>query len=159
MSTTTEAILAALRVGPADAAPIAERAGIGHSTASKALVALAGESRVVRTPGGGEGARRLPDTWSLPAAAAIPAETADPTEPPEAATQSASTAGRLAKGELRSLVLAYLNEHPGEHTPTAVAKALQGRSAGAVANALATLATGGKIALTTVAPRRYRATS
>src|SRR5437868_63827 len=61
---STAAVLAALAAGPADAAEIAERAGIGRSTASKALAALAGQGTVERTPGGREGGRRLADLWS-----------------------------------------------------------------------------------------------
>ena len=55
-------------------------------------------------------------------------------------------------------MLAYLRDHPGEHTPTAVARALEGRSAGAVGNALAKLADAGEAVQTSPAPRRYRAT-
>ncbi len=49
---------------------------------------------------------------------------------------------RLRPGELDGLVLSYLCEHrkDGPLTATAIAKGLDGRSAGAVANCLARLA-------------------
>ena len=165
MSTTTntaEAVLAALEAGPADAAAIAERAGIGRSTAGKALVALAARGAVQRSPGGRDGARRLPDTWSLPAPRDAQPGTAEPAAEAPAAVgepRPESPLGRLAKGELRTLVLAFLREHPGEHTPTTVARALAGRSSGAVGNALAKLADAGEAVQTSPAPRRYRAAS
>jgi len=56
-------------------------------------------------------------------------------------------------------VLAYLplRDHPGTHSPTALAKALDGRSSGAVVNALARLVEVGDAVQTSQAPRRYRA--
>ena len=155
-NSTVEAVLAALAAGPADVAEIAERAGIGRSTASKALAALAGQGIVERTPGGRDGGRRLADRWSLPAAPTGPEAEATPGVAGGAAEPA--DRNRLGKGQLRGLVLAYLRDHPGEHTPTAVARALEGRSAGAVGNALAKLADTGEAVQTSPAPRRYRAT-
>jgi len=149
-----ESVLAALATGPADAAEIAKRASIGRSTASKALAALAGQGAVERTPGGRNGGRRLPDRWSLPAA---PAEFEAEPGTTEGVAEARAT-NRLGRGELRGLVLTYLRDHPGEHAPTAVAKALEGRSSGAVANAMAKLADAGEAVQTNPAPRRYRAT-
>ena len=57
-TTTAEAVLAALSSGPASAAEVAEAAGIGRSTATKVLAALAAGGQVVRSPGGRNGARR-----------------------------------------------------------------------------------------------------
>ena len=54
--------------------------------------------------------------------------------------------GRLGNGELRRQVAAWLDENPGPHTPGTIAKAL-GRSAGAVGNALKTLADRGEAEL------------
>ena len=54
--------------------------------------------------------------------------------------------GRLGNGELRRQVAAYLDENPGPHTPGTIAKALD-RSAGAVGNALKTLADRGEAEL------------
>jgi nitric oxide reductase NorQ protein len=65
--------------------------------------------------------------------------------------------GRLGNGELRRQVAAYLDEHPGACTPTVIAKALD-RSAGAVGNALKTLAERGEAELESGKPARYQAT-
>jgi len=65
--------------------------------------------------------------------------------------------GRLGNGELRRQVAAYLDEHPGARTPTVIAKALD-RSAGAVGNALKTLAEREQAARDPGKPARYRAT-
>ncbi|GAB4054767.1 MarR family transcriptional regulator [Catellatospora paridis] len=65
---------------------------------------------------------------------------------------------RLAKGELRGLVLDYLREHPDlEFGPTAIAKAL-GRADGAVINACNKLAANGQALRTQDAPARFKAT-
>jgi nitric oxide reductase NorQ protein len=66
--------------------------------------------------------------------------------------------GRLGNGQLRRQVAAWLDGHPGPHTPTVIAKALN-RSAGAVGNALKTLADRGQAMLEPGKPARYRATS
>ena len=65
--------------------------------------------------------------------------------------------GRLGNGELRRQVAAWLDENPGPHTPGTIAKALD-RSAGAVGNALKTLAGLGQAELESVKPARYQAT-
>jgi nitric oxide reductase NorQ protein len=65
--------------------------------------------------------------------------------------------GRLGNGELRRQVAAYLDENPGPHTPGTIAKALE-RSAGAVGNALKTLADRGEAELESGKPARYQAT-
>ena len=65
--------------------------------------------------------------------------------------------GRLGNGEWRRQVAAYLDETPGAHTPGTIAKALD-RSAGAVGNALKTLAEREQAELTPGTPARYRAT-
>ena len=51
--------------------------------------------------------------------------------------------GQLGNGELRRQVAAYLDENPGSRTPGTIARALD-RSAGAVGNALKTLAERGR---------------
>ena len=151
-TTTTEAVLAALCSGPASAAEVAETAGIGRSTAAKALAALAATGQVERTPGGRDGARRLPDRFALPVAAG------DPDRPAGDGGESKdSVSSRLGKGELAAMVAAFLADHPGAHTPSAVAKALGGRSAGAVGNALGRLVASGQATQTGDRPRRYRA--
>ncbi|KPM50281.1 ATPase AAA [Frankia sp. R43] len=65
---------------------------------------------------------------------------------------------RLSPYALHRLVAEYLLDNPGSHSPTAVAKALGGRSSGAVGNALDRLTEAGQAALTSPAPRRYAAT-
>ena len=64
--------------------------------------------------------------------------------------------GRLGNGELRRQVAAWLDENPGACTPTVIARAL-GRSAGAVGNALKTLADRRQADLVPGRPARYRA--
>ncbi len=166
MTTTTaptakEAILAALARKPdATATELAQDAGLGRSTAAKALAALEAEGQVRRTLGGRDGARRLADRWA-------PATVTDqPTTRPKkrrnrgstqtAPTISAAEAGaRLGKGQLRGKVLEHLRAQPGgEFTPNAVAKAL-GHSSGAVGNALVRLAAAGEVEEVSDRPRRY----
>ena len=65
--------------------------------------------------------------------------------------------GRLGNGELRRQVAAWLDENPGPCTPGTIAKALE-RSAGAVGNALKTLADRGEAELVPGKPARYQAT-
>jgi len=65
--------------------------------------------------------------------------------------------GRLGNGELRRQVAAYLDENPGPCTPGTIAKALD-RSAGAVGNALKTLADRGEAEPVPGKPARYQAT-
>lgn len=81
--------------------------------------------------------------------------TSSTTTPPS--TVPAPVTGKLRTGQLRQIVAAHLAATPGEHTPGTVARAL-GRSAGAVANALATLAARGEAELACEKPVRYRAT-
>jgi hypothetical protein len=67
-----------------------------------------------------------------------------------------STGGpRLGGGELRSLVLAALQDS-GEMSPTGIANRLD-RSSGAVANALEKLVEQGQAVCTSAKPRRYKA--
>ncbi len=151
-TTPAEAVLAVLADHPAtSAAVLAEAAGIGRSTATKVLAALAAEAKVTRIDGGREHGRRLPDCWSLPAAATRTRRAA----PSDAATRDG--APRLAKGELASLVLAHLEANPGEHSPYELAKALGAKSTGAVGNALDRLTARGEAVRSAAAPRRYRA--
>ncbi len=158
--TPADAIGAALSAHPgATAAELAEVAGIGRSTAAKGLAALEQAGTARRTPGGREGGRRLPDRWQRvdPNAPDIPSAD-DGAEPVEAA------AGRLGKGALRDLVLAYLVTHADSGSdgdglgPTAIAKGLGGKSSGAVGNALQRLEEEGRVRLVQASPRRYRTT-
>jgi len=197
---SVEAILDALRQRPgATATELAETAGVGRSTAGKALATLEAQGRVARQRGASEGGRPAPDLWTLvrdraghapqpaakpaadrPAAAApaaaptggeaLPATSTPDTGTAEQATGPASQAGagtdqpadtstrsgpRLRPGALRGLVKAWLAERPGQaFSPTRIAKEL-GRSAGAVGNALATMAAQGQVTQTSRKPRRY----
>ena len=73
-------------------------------------------------------------------------------------TARTTTTGRLGQGELRRRVAAHLAGDPAvASTPTAIARAL-GKSAGAVGNALTTLAARGEAERIPGAPARYRAT-
>ncbi|WP_435245029.1 helix-turn-helix domain-containing protein [Streptomyces tendae] len=167
----------------ATAAEIAAHAGIGGSTAGKALTALESHNLAYRERGEKEGGRKTADRWyhrpveatpehisdepeatSEPAPEA-PAEAAEPEASPQApaaqpepeapAAEAAPTA-RLARGSLRQMVYEYLEAHPADEIgPSGLAKIL-GRSAGAVANALVTLTDHGQAERTAESPRRYR---
>lgn len=66
---------------------------------------------------------------------------------------------RLGPGELRAKVLTFLTDHPGQsYTLGEIARALGGRSTGAVGNALATLARTGQVTRAGVRPCRFAAT-
>lgn len=146
---TAEAILEALtKTGEATVAELAQVAGIGRSTASKALATLEADGRARRLSGGRDGGRRRPDQWSLaePAARARSAKAPKPSEVDR----------RLRPGALADLVVEYLKANPDEPLgPTAIGKGLE-RSQGAVANALARLAETGAAVCVSESPRRYR---
>lgn len=61
-----DALLVALAEAPASAAEIAPSAGVGRSTATKALAGLAASAKVERSAGGRDGGRRVADRRSLP---------------------------------------------------------------------------------------------
>lgn len=66
------------------------------------------------------------------------------------------TAARLAPGALRGMVEDYLRDHSREEFgPTAIAKALGGKSSGAVSNALEKLVADGTAVKTKEKPRRF----
>jgi len=70
----------------------------------------------------------------------------------------AAPKGRLGNGQLRRQVAEYLTDHPGPCKTGEIAKALD-RSAGAVGNALTTLADRGEADLVPGKPIRYEANS
>lgn len=144
-TTTVETVLAAVTARPgATAVDLADVTGLGRSTVTRTLARLDQARQVTRTPGGRDNGRKQPDRWSVPIA-----------EADGDATTDVPTGGKLGKGQLRSLVLDYLRDRPGEtQSPTAIAKAL-GRSSGAVGNALAKLAGDGTVTQTSAKPRRY----
>ncbi|WP_051362609.1 MarR family transcriptional regulator [Amycolatopsis thermoflava] len=81
-------------------------------------------------------------------------ETARGTNPP---LDDGQKADRLAPGALRGMVEDYLRDHPDdEFGPTAIAKALGGKSSGAVSNALDKLVLDGTAVRTKDKPRRFR---
>jgi nitric oxide reductase NorQ protein len=83
--------------------------------------------------------------------------TPPPPAPGPAPAPRITPTGRLGQGELRRLAAAHLAASPGPHTPGEIARAL-GKSAGAVGNALTTLAGRGEAAREAGTPIRYRAT-
>jgi len=147
-----DAVLVALAEGPASAAEIAPSAGVGRSTATKALAGLAASGKVERSTGCRDGGRRVADRWSLPPAEMTPGHCPNP-------TGGGSSPAGLGKGGLARLVLTLLRDHPDEHSPTAVAKALDGRSSGAVGNALIRLVEVGEVTQNGQSSRRYQAVS
>ena len=74
------------------------------------------------------------------------------------AAPAATPKGRLGNGQLRRQVAEYLAGHPGPCKTGEIAKAL-GRSAGAVGNALTTLAGNGEADLVPGKPVSYQANS
>ncbi len=140
---TAETVLAAVTASPeATAADLAAAIGLGRSTVTKTLASLERAGQVTRTPGGRASGRKQLDHWSVPIA-----------EVGSSAVE-AQSGGKLGKGQLRSLVLGYLCDRPGEeHSPTAIGRAL-GRSSGAVGNALAKLAVDGTVTEASATPRR-----
>jgi DNA-binding MarR family transcriptional regulator len=172
-----EAILAGLALhSEATAAELAERIGIGKSTATRYLAALEAEGKARRTPGGWNDGRRFADRWSVTpteSEAPSPGTPSPPPAPPitlataaaprvaaadpkSSAPTPGASGDRLAPGGLGALVLAYLAARPGESFgPSAVGKAL-GRSGGAVSNALAAMAVRGQVTQVGDKPRRYQ---
>jgi DNA-binding MarR family transcriptional regulator len=166
---STSAVWAALVTNnDATGAELAAHADVGRSTANKVLAALETAGAAVRQPGGRDGGRSLPDRWRAHTGEATPepelSMSPEPAETPEHGTDDAEPElpttvfpnGRLAKGQLRDMVLAHLREHHSqEFSPTAIGRAL-GRSAGAVANASEKLVEDALVTRTSAAPRRYR---
>ena len=72
------------------------------------------------------------------------------------AAPAAAPKGRLGNGQLRRQVAEYLTDHPGPCKVGDIARALA-RSAGAVGNALTTLADRGEADLVPGKPIRYQA--
>ena len=165
------------------AAEVAGALGIGRSTAAKRLARLEAAGTIRRNPGGRSGGARVADRWSLatPAPDSRPPERATGTDPAATSGEAASPSesdlggpgpdagapseaagdanGRLAPGALGALVREYLAARPGQSFgPSGIGKAL-GRSAGAVSNALSTMAAAGEVQLVAERPRRYRIAS
>jgi hypothetical protein len=96
------------------AAEVAGAAKLGRSTASKVLARLADSGKVARVRGGRDGARRLPDRFSL---------SGKPTRAIKRQAAGAATNGsggeRLKPGQLDGLVIAFLkkNDDSAPHSP------------------------------------------
>lgn len=125
------------------AAEIATTGELGRSTVSKILTKLESAGKAKRSAGGRNGARRLPDRWSL-------------TGSRSRRNRQAASGDKLGPGQLDGLVLDYMRVHATEEPlgPAAVAKGL-GRSSGAVGNCLKRLSAAGKVRLAGDHPRRY----
>ena len=109
-------------------------------------------------PGADPAASATPFVPAIPPADPPPAPpVAVPAGP--APVAASGKAGRLSPGELRRQVAAFLDTHPGEHTPGEIARGLGDRSSGAVGNALEALAASGAAKQTTDRPRRFTATA
>lgn len=147
-----DAVLTALAAHPGTTATeLAADAGLGRSTVAKALATLEAEGKAHRTPGGRDGARRLPDRWD-PVVADEEAERSKKDALPEPAMEVERC---LGKGQLRAMVLEHLLAQPGQAlSPAAIAKAL-GHSSGAIGNALRRLTETGEVVEVSQAPRRY----
>jgi hypothetical protein len=140
----------------ATAADLAAAAGLGRSTASKILARLEQADEVRRHQGGRDGARRLPDHWTLAATTPALDATAEQDDEPAKNATPASNHERLKPGQLEGLILTYMQEHPAEPLgPGAVAKALQ-RSSGAAGNGLVRLTRAKKVRQVNDKPRRYQ---
>ena len=124
---TDDTIVKALAAGgEVTAGELADRLGMGQSTAAKRLAALEAAGAVRRTPGGRVNGVRAADRWSSVAAAADTAEPAVPdtdvsatdgTAPVEAVRAEPAGpggSGRLGRGALGTLVRDYLAARPGE---------------------------------------------
>ena len=133
---------------------IATAISMSKSPVAKALARLEQDGEVYRVPGGHDGKARQPDTWYHTAThQAQPGATAAETV---AGTGETEPSGRLAKGELKTLVLGFLEANPGmEYGPSQLAKKLD-RAAGAIANVLDKAAADRIVEMTRIRPKRYR---
>jgi len=104
-----------------------------------------------------EPARPTTADTTTPAPRASAATTAgNTTAAVSAADAAAGATGRLRKGQLADLTLAWLRGHPGAHTASAIGKATA-RSSGAIANALEKMATAGTVTQVADHPRTFTA--
>ncbi|MEU0470905.1 MarR family transcriptional regulator, partial [Amycolatopsis sp. NPDC006131] len=129
---------------PEDLTPAAEAAGTADSPEE-----TPSEGPATSKPQADEGI----DTEAAPA---TPGEAADPDTSTDNVGSDGQQTERLAPGALRGMVEDYLRDHPGdEFGPTAIAKALGGKSSGAVSNALDKLVADGTAVRTKDKPRRF----
>lgn len=156
MSTDTDArVLATVAETSGTTPQIAAAIGRSKSPVAKALARLEKAGEVYRMPGGHDGQARQPDTWYHTQAASTETKNETGNETEDAAG-SDEPSGRLARGELKALVLEYLEQNAGsEYGPSQLAKKLD-RSAGAIANILDKAALDRIVELTHIRPKRYR---
>lgn len=172
----------ALSSQPQTTAQVVAAAGVGRSTAGKALARWAKAGLIIRRDGGDE---KPASTWSrlpehpapvpapetntaitdappqpepvddgIPKDSALDESGAD-TEAPMHVIVASAKPKRLKPGGLYGLVEDYLRDHPGEEFgPSQIGKALN-RSSGAVNNALEKMATQGVAVKTRNAPKRF----
>lgn len=164
MSTTTTKAAAGERVAAALAgrpqvtvAELAADTGLGQSTVGKALTALEADGAACRRPGGRDGARRLPDRWSVTPAAndAVSPPPLGPVTAEPARAARGQVDGRLRPGQLREVVAGLLARATEPVSPTRLAKAAGGRSAGAVGNCLERLVAAGVAVRVSDRPKTY----
>lgn len=96
---------------------------------------------------------QVPDSDTVTDAGQAPA-----TVPPQPGRQNGAALPRLHRGQLRTKVLSVLQDNPDDaFTPRDVSKRLEGRSDGAIANALDKLVEHGNAELVCERPRRFQA--
>ncbi|MGW7074659.1 hypothetical protein [Streptomyces sp. NPDC054866] len=102
-------------------AQLALAAGLGRSTAGKALVTLEEHGLAIRTPGGHEGARRTPDRWDpapIGACREQQTETEEDSEPHEDGADTEATVPTPA-----AVTITHPSDIPQGVTPAAPAEA------------------------------------
>ena len=165
---------AAKRLARLETAGVVRRAPGGRSGGAKvadrwSLARPTAETDPAADTATGVSAPTAPDAPAAPGATAAAdaapepedarAATADATADEGGSKGAAGPEPRLGPGTLRTLVREYLAARPGQSFgPSGIAKAL-GRSAGAVSNALSTMAESGEVDLVAERPRRYRIAS
>lgn len=167
---TAAALAAALRDNPGSPSTVlAAVAGIGKSTAAKLLAAWEKEGFAVRNAEGkGAAAWALAEVAPEPQPEPAPVVEAPVAEVPEqrkaseptGAVRPVGSVGKgglvvLGRGGLRAEVLDYMADNDGEHTPAKVAKALGGRSGGAVQKVMVKLVAEGVAVQTSDKPKTY----
>lgn len=107
---------------PLTVTELAEAVGVARSTVSKYLPALEKEGLAVRTPGGRDGRRRLPDHW---AASTTPTEPVPDTEQVATAEATSGPAEPLEEAEPAPLAtgkVVHQRTHPQDTAPASRAE-------------------------------------
>jgi len=133
-------------------APLAEASASADSAATTELEGNEPHPPASETP---ESSHVADDHEAAPPDTNTSGDEAAPDTSP--ASDDGQKAERLAPGALRGMVEDYLRDHPDdEFGPTSIAKALGGKSSGAVSNALDKLVLDGTAMRTRDKPRRFR---